>query len=508
VSVDQLDKTTNTGCTPGGPGARRCYRPVVFPTRTIALLTVSAFVWHLGWSATIPVPVDWDAAYYLDVARNIAEGRGAVSRSIWHLSGPELPLPLPADLHWMPLPSRVLVPGVWLAGATGAAVTTALCAALWVPVAAGLAVGAGEGRAGPHVVMAGILAGLAGGYVRFLSTPDSVALYGLLGAGALLAASRGKLWSALLACVLAALCRGDGFLLAACVALPFVLDRRWLAAGVVAASGPVAALLWYLRCLLLAGPSWLESRSRTADALHIHDLVLGRVSDPTVVDRMLGVGTAVQNALSVAIVVGVLVLPLFALVGAWRLRRRAWVLAAVGYAVLMPVVTGFLAPGVAASGTSFRSGAALFPVACALAAERCVALGRLGHVKRGYPEWLIPAALLVVVGAGASAMGLATAAARPVPAFDCPSLKAAGGPVLTGRPLELTARCDVPTVGLFVGEEAEAVRRRAQAHGARTAWLPERDVDPLVPTVTHQNALLDGWIAQSPGVYVAPADSP
>jgi len=475
---------------------------VVSAPRAIALLTVLSLVWHLAWATTIPVPIDWDPAYYLDVARNIADGRGAVSRSIWHLSGPELGLPVPADLHWMPLPSRVLVPGVWLADSVGAAVTTSLLACGWVPVTAALArVVGGNPR---MEIFAAAMAAFGGGYVRFLSTPDSIALYGLLGAGAILAACRLQLWPAVVACVLAALTRGDGFVLAFGVALPFLLSQRRWAALAVSVSGPLATGAWYVRNLAVGGPGWLEARARVGNAVHIHDLLLGDVGTLPLGSRLAGVLVMFQNALQVAVVVGLVLLPALALVGAVRQRRRPLLVVALMCGVLLPLVTGLLAPGVAASGTAFRSGAALFPVCCVLAADGALFLGHVGHQRRGYPKWLVPGIVGVGLLVGTVAAGVGTWRARPVPVVDCEALRRVDGPIFTGQPLEVTAQCEVTTVALFRGEDPAQVAQRGADLGVRFAWLPPTSSHSLVPTQGDAPYLIPGWIEQSPSFFAAP----
>ena len=46
-----------------------------------------------------------DSAYYVGVARNLAEGRGLVSDALWSYGTPPLVFPRPAFEVWLPLPS-------------------------------------------------------------------------------------------------------------------------------------------------------------------------------------------------------------------------------------------------------------------------------------------------------------------------------------------------------------------------------------------------------------------
>lgn len=465
-----------------------------------------AWLWHGAWGWTIPVPIDWDPAYYLDVARSIARGDGAVSGAMWHLSGPDLPLPQPADLHWMPLPSRVLVPFVALLGDAGATVVTALLAAAWVPVAAGLAHHLHADRRG--ILGAASLAMLGGGYVRFLSTPDSIAVFGALAGLTWLAAAHGRVGAAVVGAALVALTRGDGFLLAPAVGLVFAGRGRWGAAVGVSCAGPLAFLAWSLRNLHLGGAPWLEARRHTSGALHIHDFLRGSGGSATALERVGAAVDGVQGALGAALVVGVVLLPVLAVAGGGLRRQRPLVWGLAAYAVLMPVVPSVLAPGVAASGSAFRSGAALFPAGCALAALATVALGDLGHRVRGYPRWLVPGLVGVGIAVGTVGLGHGTWSARPGPPVDCTPLEAAlEAPVLTGRPLLVRVVCGPPAVVILRDESPADVAARARRHGAFRALLPEHDPDPVVPTRADAAALLPGWRERSPGLWVHP-DAP
>ena len=475
-----------------------------FPKKAVAALTLAAVAWHGAWATTIPQPIDWDPAYYLDVATNLAHGHGAVTHAIWHLSGPDLPLPQPADLHWMPLPSRILVPLVWLLGTVGASVTAVLVAAAWVPVTALLAHHLSPERR--VVVGASLLAVLGGGYVRFLSTPDSMGLFGLLGGLAWWTAARNRTAPTLLLAALLALTRGDGFLLAPCLGLVLFLHGSRTGAVAVSAAGPVAFATWSVRSWWLAGPELLVARAHTSGAMHIHDLLLGRTPDPSLTERLNALYDGVSGAIGAALLVGVVFLPILAMWGAARDRHNPLVRGILVYAPGFVLVTHLLAPGVAASGTAFRSGAALFLPACALATIAAFQLGDLGHRARGYPRWLVPGLLALGFGVGTVGLGLGTKQARPGPPITCLDAPSTG-PVLSGRPLLVRTICGPPALALFRGEDPTAVAQRAQRHGAYVAWLPEHDTDPLVPTRSDAPILLPGWREWAPGLFLHP-DAP
>ncbi len=91
--------------------------------------------------------------------------------------------------------------------------------------------------------------------MRFLSTPDSIALYGILAGLGWLMADRGHVALTALLAGLLALTRGDGFLMAPCLAL--VLSGPPLPRLAVAAAGPAVWLGWQVRGLLEVGPAVL-----------------------------------------------------------------------------------------------------------------------------------------------------------------------------------------------------------------------------------------------------------
>ncbi len=409
-----------------------------------------------------------------------------------------------ADLHWMPLPSRVLVPGLWLWPAHGDQLVTVALAGLWAPLAVLLARQLGLPRSAWG--LAGLLGLLGGGYVRFLSTPDSIALTGVVGSLAWLAAAGGRTGAAAAAAAALALTRGDGFLAAPCLGLVLAAQGRRGGGLVVAAAGPLAWALWQLRGVALAGPAVLEMRAAMGAALHIDELLQGRIAGGGLAARGAVVLRELGEAGQTVMLVGLFLLPLFALVGGWRARRQPLVWGLGAYALLMPVATLSLAPAIAASGTPFRSGAALYPAAAALAALGAQVLGGLGARLRGYPRSL-PALLLGGAHAlGTVGFGLAIARARPAPLVDCDVLERVPGDavVFTGRPLELRGACGPVAVLLRRDDTAEAARALVVRHDVAWALLPAADPDPTVPTADDGERLLPGWAPVAPGLWRRP----
>ncbi|HLA15831.1 MAG TPA: glycosyltransferase family 39 protein [Candidatus Limnocylindrales bacterium] len=71
------------------------------------------------WAASeIVFPLPEDTAYYTGVARNLLEGRGLVSDSLWSYQTPPLSLPRPAFEVWLPLPTFLATGTMAAFGAT------------------------------------------------------------------------------------------------------------------------------------------------------------------------------------------------------------------------------------------------------------------------------------------------------------------------------------------------------------------------------------------------------
>lgn len=447
----------------------------------------------------MPGPLDWDPAYYRDVAQHILAGEGAVSGAAWQAALTAGPLPVPADLHWMPLPSRVLLPGLALWPARGDQLTTALLAAAWAPLAWALARALGLRPAA--AALAGLWAATGLGWVRFLSTPDVFALYGVIGAVGWLAVLRGATGWAAAAAVAAALSRGDGFLFG--VALGLGLGGARGAA--VGGAGLAAAGAWGAWALHAGGAAAVDLRAAALHAPDIGAFIDGVTAPRGLGPRLRALPAELRQLPATALVAGAGLLPLAAAAGVGVLRRQRAVGAALAFLLGAPLIGLVLAPAIAASGSPFRSWSALACLGAALGAAGVDALeGRL--VARGWR----PGALLLLVGIGAvaaaGAIGLGNRAARPDAPVDCGPLAGlpADAVVLTGRPLLVRARCGRSAVVLTRATPPAEAAARAGRTGAAYALLPEADPDRSVPLRADAAQLLPGWTELRPGLFAAP----
>ena len=132
--------------------SRRETRVPWYPSRREAWLSAglvfaAALLVRLWAAGQVSFPIPEDSTYYWGVARNLAEGRGVVSDTIWSFATPARDsvtgafgffFPRPAFEIWLPLPSLLGLLPMLLAGSTSYATTTivpVLLGAL-VPVAA------------------------------------------------------------------------------------------------------------------------------------------------------------------------------------------------------------------------------------------------------------------------------------------------------------------------------------------------------------------------------------
>lgn len=479
------------------------YRAGVSPpdVRHPIALFVFGLLLHAIWGTTIPIPEDWDAQYYLVVARSITQGDGPVTQSLWTLGVLPQSLPLTADLHWMPLPSRVLVPGLMAWPEHGAQLVTVLLAATWGPLAWATA---RKARATPSTALgAGMLAALGGGWARLASTPDCYALYGAIGGAAFLAAAhRSWRWTALFA-ALAGLCRGDGFLLG--LALMVAFKRR--DGLLVAAAGLGAAAAWALRCYLVAGEDYVTARALAANIATYVQLYEGVAEPLDIAHRFQLALQATPQVIEAWLFPGMAVLTPFAV--AEILRRRhteRWVIAVALAAFALPVIAVLLAPVVAAHGSLARSATAVAPAHCALATIGLVRLGRKAAAMRGYPSRFVPTVVggaFAVIALGVGAMR--AAAPDPLAPKRCHPVAhlPAGPPVFTSEPLALEAQCG--RAGVMITSTTHPNRAAAIAlrygvtHAVTLDVMDEGSLtDADVPRV------LPGWTKVGPHLWQRP----
>ncbi len=181
------------------------------------------------FAAAVPEPAYTDAYYYFNAGRRLAQGEGLTDPyiALTYIGAPEA-LPAPAHTYWMPLTSLLVA----LAGGSFR-LGQVIFVLMWVALAVlAFWLGGRLGGSRRHAWAAGLLTVCPGYYAPFLTTTDTFAPFGLLGALSLLAMGLGR-WRggwrhyALAGALagLAHLARADGLLLVGVLALMAVWPR-------------------------------------------------------------------------------------------------------------------------------------------------------------------------------------------------------------------------------------------------------------------------------------------
>ncbi|MCZ7538867.1 MAG: glycosyltransferase family 39 protein [Anaerolineae bacterium] len=356
--------------------------------RAYALLGVLALAWGTLLALLLEQPGYTDAYYYFNAAKRLAEGHGLSDPYLWtYFNAPDR-LPGPSHTYWMPLESLVAAAGMVVGGATfrAAQVPSVLCYAGLVLIAFWLGERLGVRRRTAWV--AALLVVFSGFYVPFWVTADTFALYGVIGALALLAlgrAAQGRQlhWYAISGALggLAHLTRADGVLLVlVLVAVAFWRPGRWVdglrAAGVGLLAYGIVMLPWFARNLDVLGTPLPLGGADTIWMRSYDELVryppgaspsdfLAWGAGPILRSRL----EALVNNLGTFVAVETwVILGPFALFAWWRRRSltlvRGFALYAAALHLVMTLVFAF--PGY--RGGLFHSSAALLPFWAALAA--------------------------------------------------------------------------------------------------------------------------------------------
>jgi hypothetical protein len=392
---------------------------------TALALYALALVVRLVLLAGFPDPAYPDSFYYVDVARNLAAGRGFEVDVIWifaEVGGtipPDPTLPIPSNAHWMPLASIVQVPFIWLLGPTAfaSALPFALLGSLAAPLTWALARDAGARRL--VAVGAGVLVAIPAASAVFMAQPDNFGLYQPLVAGALWMGARGLRGDARAFALgglfvgLATLARNDGVLVGAALAFAFAWDR-WAARRSGGARRPAipawAAVACFALFLAVVAP-WLARQlavfgsispsSGSGKVLFIRTIdewnsiitpanlewLLGQGIGPLIASRIGGFIAAVT--IFSVLVGGVLLVPTMA-IGGWARRRSLDFGPFFAYAGLLFAFSTLVSAVHVPGGTFIHSAVALAPHGYILALEG-IAIA-VGWVAARRQSWDAPSA--------------------------------------------------------------------------------------------------------------------
>ncbi len=157
------------------------------------VLFAIALVVRLIAASTTSFPATEGSAYYVDVARNLVQGHGMVSDSIWSYATPPLVLPKPAFELWLPMASLASAASMAIFGTSFAAAQLGIVGlgAFIAPLAwamgreAARAAALSRVRASAVAVGSGLVAAVLGPLVVASAVPDSTTpflVFGVLAA--------------------------------------------------------------------------------------------------------------------------------------------------------------------------------------------------------------------------------------------------------------------------------------------------------------------------------------
>lgn len=346
------------------------------------LVGVLALAWAGALALLLAQPGYTDAYYYFNAAKRLVEGQGLTDPYLWtYFNAPER-LPGPSYTYWMPLESLLAALSMAVFGATfrAAQLPSVLCYTGLVLLAFGL--GRDLGQSVRHGWMAALLLLFSSFYAPFWVTTDTFALYGLLGALALLSAVRaveeGRVRWFVLAGVLSGLAhltRADGvLLLLVVVGMALVRGRSegWALAR-HSAGAMLGYLLvmtpWFVRNVLVLGTPLPLGGADTIWMRSYDDLV--RYPPGSSLSEFLawGVGpilrsrwTALLNNFGTLVAVETwVVLGPLAVLGIWHLRRQMVIRGFALYAIALHLIMTFVFAFPGYRGGLFHSAGALMP---------------------------------------------------------------------------------------------------------------------------------------------------
>jgi hypothetical protein len=503
-----------------------------------------------------------DSFYYVDVARNLAAGRGFEIDVVWIFAevGGGIPvdptLPVPSNAHWMPLASLVQVPFLWLLGPTAiaSALPFAILGSLTAPLTWALARDAGATRT--VAIGAGILIAIPAASTVFMAQPDNFGLYQPLVAGALWMGARGLRGDARafalggLLVGLATLARNDGVLVGAVLALAFGWDRwrAWRSGGTRRPAIPLWASVACFALFLVVLAPWLARQlavfgsispsSASGKVLFIRAIEeWNSITTPANLEWLLGQGlgpllASRAGGLAAAVIIfsvlvgGVLLVP-FLLVGGWARRRSVDFGPFFAYAVLLFAFSALVSAVHVPGGTFIHSAVGLAPHAYVLALEGIAVA--VAWVAARRPSWRAPSAtrvftavaigfaVLIAIGWGVVTQ-MAWAARRDDFQLVDRGLRDAGAPI-TDRVMSIDASGTLYWTGhggvVLVNDPLETIEAVARAYDIRWLALDRSD------SVAAVAPILDGgprpsWIGepvisrpprQAPDAEPLPADA-
>lgn len=363
----------------------------------LTLVFLLALAARFIFAGVLPFPGLDDPAFYLQVAQNLAEGKGLVIEAIWSYLVPFATVQHPSNEHWTPLASIVLSSplAVFGGGYQTGQVVGALVGATLAPIAWWTARRL-QGDGGRVLAfVAGLLIAFNPLLVYQAVTVDSAVYFSVLVALAVLAAARvpaaaGARWPGALGLLvgLAYLARNDGLLL-----LPLMLG--WTAWCVPRERRGIALLSYALGAAVPVAPWLLRNALTFGSPFPVPALFLAALPDYDTLFRYGGASVwegfvaldfgfllrlrleALAHNLSVVLVQALFPIAPLAFWSYLRLREQPLVaVGALGFAVLYGV-SALAFPVLTMHGTFYHAVGGLVPWLTVLAVWGLIRLGRL-----------------------------------------------------------------------------------------------------------------------------------
>lgn len=359
----------------------------VFMRRDWIMLLGLALLVNVGVAYVTVRPSYMDAYYYFNGAVQLARGAGFTEPYVWNYLTPTGLIDLsreamPSHLYWMPLPSLLAAPWVWLGDPSVspsdtlfryAQIPFVIIAALLPLLAYQVAFQLTGVRR--HALASALLTLFSPFYFGFWGYTDGFALYGLLAGGALALGSvagerRAYLFGAGVLVGLAQLTRADGSLVLGILFLINLYQKRTKSLLPLGLGYLVVMSPWFIRNLLVVGAPLAPGGTRTL-WLTTYDDIFIFPAEALTLERYLALGwgaifngkwaVLTTNLQSLVSVTGAIMAFPFMLIGLWQLRRQPMVQAALlyGASLLTAMSLFFTFPG--ERGGFFHSSTALLP---------------------------------------------------------------------------------------------------------------------------------------------------
>jgi len=500
----------------------------------VALAVVAAAV-GLVAALAVSFPHNEGSAYYVAVARNLANGEGLVIDALWSYGTPPLALPRPAFELWQPLATLLSGVTLALAGSSflAAQLGGVLLGAALAPLAWAITLDAGRaaGLSGPRLTTlaagSGVLAAVSGPLLLARAVPDSTLPFAVLGTLACwmmpraLGSGRGAPLVLGIALGLAYLSRHEaiwfGLVFVGLCAAAGRLEPRRLAS--VAVGGLLVVGPWLLRNAVAFGTP-LPGQALDNILLTYNEQIFAFADQPTI-DAFLARGVpailanivagAAHNLVEVLLLSGLPVGAAGLLATAYlAVRQGALLKSSLGALLLCGAavfaVTSLLFPVATLWGTFQHAAGPLLvglAVAAVLAGDRLVEwIGRRRGWRNGN-AWLAPLGLVVVAAvlAGHQVLvvaGQALASRQQIAALAGavmaqPEARSGAMPLLiTDRPIWLSEATGLPAAAL-PREPAQSVLALAeQVHeGPALVVLSDGRLDPRLRGGGHAACLVE-----------------